>query len=272
MKRILIIGNGLIGSYLRSLYNDHFEVASSQKGNSMKEHYIDLSISPSAWNVDFSFFNYVLIAAGIGGEDLCRVNPELSYRTNVEGTISLLELLSSTSCKPIFFSSTYVNTFNSKSMDQKELFPYTHQKWLVEQEIFRSFPRAIIFRPGKVLSPTQIFIKELNSNSKIGNLMPVFSNYFISPTSLLNLGRVVQKLLETDFSGPFNLVSNRPISYAALAKEWCRMKGVSTNFLLEVSYSGIKRDIEISHIISADDLAKIDETPETLEAILNSII
>lgn len=272
MKRILIIGNGLIGSYLRSLYNDDFEVASSQRGNCREEHYIDLSVPPSTWNVDFSCFNYVLIAAGIGGEDLCRVNPELSFRTNVEGTVSLLELLSSTSCKPIFFSSTYVNSFTSKSTDQIELFPYTYQKWLVEQEIFHSFPQAIVFRPGKVLSPTQTFIQQLNSNSKIGNLMPVFSDYFISPTSLLNLGRVVKKLLETDFSGPFNLVSDKPTSYFNLARDWCLLKGISANFLREVSYSGVKRDIEISHNISANDLAKISEIPETLEAILHSII
>lgn len=272
MSLCLVVGNGTIARHLKNLSDENFQFESTQRRNRLQPNYVDLSVPSSLWNIDFSRFSYAFIAAGIGGEDLCKSQPELSFKVNVEGTTSLLNLLSANSCKSIFISSSYVNSFDSNSEEQVNLFPYTYQKWLVEQRIFHNFPNTIVFRPGRVISKEHPFIKELTEKSVTGRTMSVFSDYPISLSSLLNLGRITRKLLKNDFSGAFNLVSDKPVTYFELAESWCDIRGVPSSFLQKVSYPGVKRSIEISHELSAHDLARIGEIPETLGDILHSLI
>ena len=272
MSICLVVGNGTIARHLKTLSDENYQFESTQRRNRLQPNYVDLGVPVSSWNIDFSRFSHVLIAAGIGGEDLCRSKPELSFKINVEGTISILNLMSENSCKPIFFSSSYINSFNPNSEEQVNLFPYTFQKWLVEQEIFSNYPNAIVFRPGKVISTELPFMREIIERAVNGHPMSVFSNYYISSTSLFNLGRITKKLLKNDASGPFNLVSEKPISYFELAEGWCDILGIPSSFLQKVTYSGVKRNIEVSHKLSAHDLARIGEVPETLDDILHSII
>ncbi len=120
VKWIVIGSDGFIGRHFCRALPDALPLNRRQ-----------LDLCGSHENLNLEGYDFGVIAAGMGNPKTCVENPELSFRCNVIGSLSLGKELLKRGIRPIFFSSDYV--FND-DLELRPLNLYGEQKLQLEQE------------------------------------------------------------------------------------------------------------------------------------------
>jgi len=218
-SNVIIFGiTGFIGKYL---YNFYKEVAFGFSRTD-EDFYFDLEkmVFPTSSFLKKTQARHAIIPSAVSKINICENFKEKTYRTNVTGTIALIELLAKNNITPIWFSSDYV--FDGTSGNYVESSPasptteYGKQKAIVEKEIPKiTKGNYLIIRPGKVyslnLEDKTIFFEIVNSLKQQKQYRAAIDQVF-SLTYIEDLIIGISKLKELNAKGLFHICSSKSLN------------------------------------------------------------
>lgn len=168
--------------------------------------------------------------------DICKVNEEESFQTNVASTIDLIEKLEQMGYYIIFCSSdaVYAGTQgNYKETDMiKPVNEYAKMKLQVEEYIIEHCPNTCIFRLSKIIgdinSPRDTFAewKKLALGKK--DIYCIKGNSF-SPVYVDDVVKCIEIAFINRLSGIYNICGDVIYSRADLCKAFLKALGLSSN-------------------------------------------
>lgn len=239
-KKILILGNGLIGKDLLFFLSHNFDVISSSR-NSETELVFDLVNQEEYGKVPYDI-DILIFAIGIGSLETCEKNKIFTYKINVYLTIKFINFYRNLNpkVKIILFSTSQV--FNGSKFDLADeckidpISNYGHHKLIIEN-YFKDNSNISILRLTKVIDKFyglfNNIVSKLSSNSEI----QFFDNYYLAPISTYYIANIIEKLIKNWEPGIYNLSSDAQISYFDLA---IRLKTI--NKIDNLKISPIKAD------------------------------
>lgn len=224
MKTILITGaNGFVSWYLiRDLLKQNHKIIATSKGASrlsfqdLKLHYETLDFT-NAEDVNAIFRKYkpdvVVHAGALSKPDECEQNREAAFRTNVQGTASLLQAAAQCQSFFLFISTDFV--FEGKSLNYKEgdtLNPvnyYGETKKLAEAAVQNYPGKWSIVRPvllyGKPMSGKQNILTVVAQVLQKGETYKVFTDQTRMPTYVEDLAAALITILDKQATGIFHI-------------------------------------------------------------------
>ena len=220
IKKILIIGgSGLIGNRFGITFPKNIFIKTYFSKKINDGIYFDInkdSISKIIKNNEN--FSHIMFLGGIFNFDKINNNEEEAKYINVKRSQELLLETKNLGLCPIFFSSESVFDgkigFYSEDDIPNPIFNYAKQKIEVEDYIKKNFEEYIIFRLAKVYSfdsykGTLItsWLKKIHINE---NIFCAEDNIF-SPIFIDDVIIFVEKIIELDLHGIFNLSSSKPL-------------------------------------------------------------
>lgn len=136
MRELIIGGEGRIGSALRRHLPD---AAWTTRGLPLDKaaYYFDLLEYGELLDTDI-----VYVCAGVNGALTVAQNPQMAYRTNVDGTVYIAERYRDTGAFVVWISSTTVEWQNEGYGNQKR----------ITEGLLRTMPHVGIVRAGRVLA------------------------------------------------------------------------------------------------------------------------
>lgn len=208
-KNILVTGpNGMLGEELAN----HFK----SRGYNVYDKYFDITIKQN-WKelLSKNEFNIILHAAAITDVDFCELNKSSSLEVNFNFLKKILPLIKNQ--KFIFFSSTGVYG-NSKKKDpyaEEDLVEPTtfyHQTKLnAENYISSNLNNSLILRLGWLYGGSKNkkrnFVNRIYEEAKLNDLIYSDSKIFGSPTSVQEVAKQVEKLIDNSTVGIYNCVN-----------------------------------------------------------------
>jgi dTDP-4-dehydrorhamnose reductase len=226
-KGLIIGGDSFIGNYLTAfLRTQEFEIFStSRMRNRINQSILFMNLETAKDfkpNFDFEF---VVICAGITSVSHCESQQEISYNTNVRGTIDLINYFINQNCQILFFSSNLVFA-GAKPFYSFEDIPapgtnYGKFKLEVENYILeQSKSTSAIIRMTKVLPDSSKSLFSWQKKILKGIEVSMFNDVYIAPVELDEIGKLTQDIVTKKKSGIFHLSSDQEISYFEYAKNW----------------------------------------------------
>jgi dTDP-4-dehydrorhamnose reductase len=234
-KKCLIIGvDSQIGSYLNQylkrmgyqLFGTTRRIDSLKKSKNL----IYLDLSKDFFYNSSENFDLAIVCAGVTDINFCEKNVSMSELINVENTIKTIEFLLYKKTQVIFLSSNSVfdgsRSFYKYFDQTKPANEYGRFKVVVEN-YFQDF-NFIVLRLTKVLTADATFIKQWNNSLNNDEKITVFSNHFISPITLEQVGGGVLQLIDLNltqrlkFGKIFQLGSDIELSFFDFATNYFR--------------------------------------------------
>ncbi|MCH5433772.1 sugar nucleotide-binding protein [Leptospira interrogans] len=259
MKKILIIGGkSSIGVALENYFCKDYFVVCSSRSKEKKYYYLDLAEDLDSWEISENF-DYVFFCAGISSVKICKENPILTYKVNVEHTVALIKKLIKSGSKIIFFSTSLV--FNGLHPNPKEkdivspICEYGRLKSETEKKILNLSDNVSIIRMTKVIHKGMPLFDKWKNQLLRNEKVHAFSNYSISPISIKYLNDAMAQLLKNWTPGILHLSSFDEITYFEVAK--CVAK-----------YFGFKEDLIVAQLAKADDIS-MDYVPMNVALDMN---
>jgi len=234
-KKCLIIGvDSQIGSYLNQ-YLKHMGYqlfGTTRRTDSLKKSkkLIYLDLSKDFFHNSSENFDLAIVCAGVTDINFCEKYVSVSELINVENTIKTIEFLLYKKTQVIFLSSNSVfdgsRSFYKYFDQTKPANEYGRFKVVVEN-YFQDF-NFIVSRLTKVLTADATFIKQWNNSLNNDEKITVFSNHFISPITLEQVGGGVLQLIDLNltqslkFGKIFQLGSDIELSFFDFATNYFR--------------------------------------------------
>lgn len=218
---MLIVGiDSLIGSYL-SNYLDTFGYkiygTTRRKINSWggDKRVIFLDLSEKTILFPKVQFDIAIICAGISNLEFCENFPVESSKINFDKTIEVIKNFLDSKTHVIFLSTNAV--FDGTKQFYKyfdKVSPITNYGKLKSRvEKFFDDENYCILRLTKVLTPNMNFLVQLENDFKLGKELNAFTNLFISPITLTQVGDALHKLISSKAEGVYQLGSEFEMSY-----------------------------------------------------------
>lgn len=231
--KILITGaNGQLGRELTKQYADKDVTLLLTDVN-------ELDIT----NVDdvFNYFNsekpdVVINCAAHTAVDKCETDIENAYKINTIGPKNLSAAAYSIGAEIVQVSTDYVfdGTINKELTEFDVPNPQTiYGKTKLEGEIFVKTlnPKHYIVRTAWLYGDGNNFIKTMLNLSKNNNTITVVNDQFGSPTSTVDLAKVIINLIDTKNYGLFHCTCKGKCSWYDFAKEIFRLKNIDVNLI-----------------------------------------
>lgn len=206
-KVLIVGGTGFLGSALIENINANIETTN--------RNFLDLSKPLSSEIQDFiksKKFNYIVISAAIADVEKCYQDQILSQQVNVDGIITLLDIVKDTKTTPVFFSSDYV--FSAKTSPYEETDQrcpqtvYGRQKLSIENYLENNFKDYLIFRTSKLMSKTRhsknILLPMLR-DLILGKSFKCFEDQLLNPVFVEDIARVLDRAFSSNLKGTFHL-------------------------------------------------------------------
>jgi dTDP-4-dehydrorhamnose reductase len=224
-----MLGSNIIKYFKKKKYEFIGTHRSKNKTNYKKnEFYLDLT-KKNKVKFFIKKFNpkIVIHTAGLVNLSLCQKNPNLSKIHN----ISTLQNLISNLSKDIYFifiSSDQVYGKNKKAVETaknlKPLNTYGKHKLFCEKLVKNYFNKYIIIRTNIIglnfNNNNNGFIHWILGHLKSKTVVTTFKNYFFHPINAYFLGRIIIKLVNSDFIGTINIGSKNKISKHLFIKKF----------------------------------------------------
>jgi len=225
-KTITIFGaSGYLGSHLFEYFSKKTEVIGTHYNSPKKGTiYFDLE------NPDLNLLNLKdtkigIICSAITKLGECKKNEEKAYNLNVKGTKKLIQQLFDLNIIPVFLSSSYV--FNGKKGNYTELDEtnarnvYGIHKKLIEDFLKETKEDYLIARISKVFGLTPkdgtlftSIAEELMEDKTIYSA----TDQMVSPLYIGDLIKIIDKCLEKELFGIYNIASPESFSRDEIAK------------------------------------------------------
>ncbi|EHI79578.1 hypothetical protein HMPREF9093_00172 [Fusobacterium sp. oral taxon 370 str. F0437] len=258
MQKVLILGScGMLGSVLcEYLLQSNYQVIGIDKVNlenkfeKYKLYNIDLL---DFFKVEEIIFqekpNIIINVAAIVNLNLCEENYELAKLLHVDLNERFLNLSKKISFKFIYISTDSVFDGTKSNYIEEDLaIPlnnYAKTKFLGEEEV-KKMEDYIVIRTNiygysdRQNSLLKWAYDELNKDKKIYG----YKNVIFNPVSIYQLADAILILIQKNFKGVLNIVSDKPISkfeFLKIIEEYLKKKNLVQESILEDENSNLKR-------------------------------
>lgn len=241
LNYLIVGGDGLIGSSLyRFLVSQNVSVYITTRRNvDLAEHesYLDLTdCRYHAKVLDFPV-NCVFLCASVTSIAACEENSLLTRKVNVDGTLSLVNLLNERGVRVVFLSSNTVFDGINIVDEYSDTCPnteYGKQKADVESILLKMNNVAIV-RLSKVMSPTSGIASDFLKKLSAGEELHAFQDLRMSPVSLKYVVESLVKIAQSVETGIFHLSSETELSYAEFAYHFAARLNVSRSKIKPIS-------------------------------------
>lgn len=242
-KILVVGGDGLIGSTLVDIFEASRALVwktTRRINNKTDRHvYLDLSLEPTEWSLPQVSFSSAIICAAVTSIDRCSMEPKISEKINVAGTLDLANYLIQKNTFVVFVSSNQVFDGNlpfSKSTDPASpITEYGRQKLQAEKVLLRSGNKVAVVRFAKIIGPDMPLIKGWIRDLRSGIVIHPFSDMMMSPIPLWFAARVLQFAAEKQITGITQVSAIQDVSYEDVARYLARKLGVDGNLIEPIS-------------------------------------
>ena len=215
MKRIMITGaSGQLGLALYRLLKDQaqYELLRTNSSGSEKESVQVLDVTDEAGvehYIDKNKPDIIINCAAFTAVDLCESEEDKAYRINALGPKYLAEAAERSGAKLVHVSTDYV--FDGEAakpyIEEDPTNPvsvYGRTKLAGDSFVQESCSRYYILRTAWVYGEGKNFVKTMLRLAESGNKLRVVKDQYGTPTSALELARVILFLMETDAYGIYH--------------------------------------------------------------------
>lgn len=247
MKKILMIGSGLLGSKLAGIVVNEFTMLTTYKEHpptteNYKSYYLDI-INERDVTVLIKKLNpnYIIHTAALTDVDHCERDKRLAWNINVEGTKHIAEASKETGAKLIYISTDYV--FDGEKGMYKENDPtnpidYYGKTKLQGEKVVNGLRDYIIVRPSVLYgwNPTKLnFVTWVIQVLKEGNEVRIVKDQFNTPTLADNLAELILTLIEKEECGIFHLSGSERISRFDFALKIAKIFDLNTDLIKPIA-------------------------------------
>ncbi|MDF2537756.1 MAG: hypothetical protein K0S76_777 [Herbinix sp.] len=165
----------------------------------------------------------IINCAAMTAVDLCESEPDKAYQINALGPKYLAEAANQSKAKLIHISSDYVfdgaatEPFTEDSKTNP-ISVYGKTKLAGDEFITQTCKRYFILRTAWVYGEGRNFVKTMLKLSESGNKIRVVADQIGTPTSALELARVIVRLMKTDCYGIYNASCEGSTSWYEFAR------------------------------------------------------
>ncbi len=229
--KILITGaNGQLGRELTKQYKDKKDIHLILTGSS------DLDIT----NLKLvnKFVNerkpdVIINCAALTAVDKCETEIDMAYRINTLGPKNLAAAANGIGAEIVQVSTDYVfgGNINKPIIEFDEVNPqtvYGKTKLAGELLVKSQNPKHYIVRTAWLYGDGNNFVKTMLALSKTNSTLKVVNDQKGTPTSTVDLARVIIKLVEDKNYGLFHCTCKGECTWYEFTKEIFRLKGVTT--------------------------------------------
>lgn len=244
-NEILIIGRtGFLGSGLvQALPHESLSVKAAGRD------LIDLKVLDSNLVINYlksKKYNYAVICAAITDIETCFRDKDYSEAINVSGTKKLLNILKEMGIRPIFFSSDYVFSGDTKPYVEDSIRRpstiYGHQKLAIEQYIEINFDQYLIFRTSKLMSktnhPKNILLPIVRSLAD-GKPINCFVDQWINPVFIEDIAKIIALAIQQKLNGAFHLGTRQAFTRFELGKLLANSFGFDSSLVQPIKIKDI---------------------------------
>lgn len=233
MRKVLITGaNGQLGRELtKQLRDKKVELILTDEG--------ELDITKSSivyFKVKDIKPDIIINCAAHTAVDKCETQKDMAYKINTIGSKNLAEAAYCVGADLVQVSTDYVfdgegskpitefDTPNPQSV-------YGSSKLQGEILVRELNPKSYIVRTGWLYGEGNNFVKNIINLSKTNKSLKVVNDQFGTPTSTVDLSRVIIKLLEEKNYGTFHCTSKGETTWYDFTKEIFKIKGINTEVI-----------------------------------------
>ena len=249
--RLIIGSESIISKALQKNWdkkNINYNLTTRRKYSIKKKYsYLDLS---KLDNINLSLsknYSTVLVCASCTDLHRCEVDPEGTYKINVEAVKRIIKFFDSPKTQIILFSSNQVfdgkKPFRKIDSERNPITEYGRQKKKIE-DFALNFSNVSILRLTKVFTFDDPLFKGWKENLLKGQKIEAFGDYNISPLPINILVNKVESIINERACGIFHIHGGFPdIPYFDFAVSVANDLQCNKNLIFKSSY----RDAEIKY-------------------------
>lgn len=237
IKKIIVTGaNGQLGRAIRDLYsgNTEYEIIATDvvEGEGIKS--LDITNVDACVKMAKAENPYAILnCAAYTNVDGCEVETELAYKINAIGPRNLSIAATESGAKMFHISTDYVFPGNQdKALTEFDavgpISAYGRTKLVGENFVKEFSDKYFIVRTAWLYGDGKNFVKTMLRLAESNKEVNVVNDQFGSPTSALELAKVIQYLLPTDNYGLFHGTCEGSCAWSDFTKEIYRLSGVDT--------------------------------------------
>ena len=261
-KKILLFGgSGLLGLNFIKKYNKNYEIIATYYSNrpvtfrNKNIKFIRLNLRDPLSKIILKLKTYkpeyVLNFSGISETDICEKEKEKCKEIVYYGLQKISKIAKKFNSVILHISTDTVynkknksNTENSNLMGQNY---YSRLKIKCEKYILNNHSNYIIIRTrffGYSITKKNFF-EQILLSAKKNKKINCFKNIYSNPISVLNLSEIIDKLIENNIKGTFNISSDKKISRYDFAKLVCKIFKIKEKKIINgVNYFPTKKKIK----------------------------
>lgn len=236
MKRVLITGaSGQIGLALYSLLENstEYEVYRTKTLADLEAGIgaLDIKDAISVKNcIEVIKPEIIINCAAMTAVDLCESEQEAAYQTNALGPKYLAEAAEAIGAKLVHLSTDYVFDGEATHPYVEEDKPnpvsvYGKSKQAGDEFVQKACTKSFILRTAWVYGEGKNFVKTMLRLANSGNKIRVVADQYGSPTSALEVARVILFLMETRNYGIYHVTCEGITTWYGFAEEIYKMAG-----------------------------------------------
>ena len=223
MRRLLVVGSGLLGSNLAKIAVNEFTAFTTYNEHPLdmegcKSYYLDITNREDITLIQKLNPDYIIHTAALTNVDHCERDKRLAWNINVEGTKHIAEIARKINAKLIYISTDYV--FDGNKGMYKEDAPtnpidYYGETKLEGEKIVKDLGDCIIVRPSVLYgwNPIKLnFVTWVIQELKKGKEINIVNDQFNSPTLVDNLAELILELIEEEGEGIFHVSGSERIN------------------------------------------------------------
>ena len=272
MRIVLTGASGQLGAYLLpSLKAEGHDVVAWSgvtEGEIAGTRFSRVDITdPSAVERELTAINpdAILHAAAISAAEAVRLQPELGARVNVEAAGRLARWCGDRGCR-LLFTSTDLVFDGSKPWNREDdpaipVLAYGRTKRLAE-DLVREVPRGVVARVSLLYGPSRsgrvgFFDKAMEALQR-GEPQTFFEDEFRTPLDLASAGRILARLIASDFAGIVHVAGAERMSRHELMRRAAVAKGLDSGLVR----ANRRSDVSLSEPRPADvslDTTRLNE-------------
>lgn len=242
--KILVTGaNGQLGRALQKvLINEEIELLLTDT----KE--MDITDANSVKKVFNKFEPEIVInCAAFTNVDKCETEEELAFKINAEGPRNLVKMCLEYDACLVHISTDYVFDGEKSEPYAEEDIPnpqsvYGKSKLLAEQIILENMSKYFIIRTAWMFGDGENFVRKVVQNAKNKNEVTVVDDQFGSPTSSMELAKVINLLIS----------SNKYGIYHASCEGYCNWAQFAEQIFEELNLN-----VKVKHVKSNEYVSKV---------------
>ena len=184
----------------------------------------------------------VINCIGLTNIEACEKNPFEAYKLNSHLPGIIANACNSTNTKLIHISTDHLfddhNILHSEEDEVRLINVYAKSKYEGELEVLNNCDSSIICRTnffGYGPAHKNSFSQWIEESAKNNKEIVLFTDVFFTPVSGKNLAFYAHKLLEKNFSGIFNISTDKTISKFDFGKLICKKLNIPSSSILQGS-------------------------------------